>query len=426
MGKKKFILLAVPLSILLILGYSNCGRFSTSSGPVINGQSVSAGNTVLPTPTPAPNPNPLPAPAPLPVPIPGPNPYPLPAPVPIPISGVYPKIVSNFNVASWITGTIGSNIPSSAAPDNVGAFRFICTASHLLYDDPIVYPGKPGAAHLHQFFGNTLANAQSTYESLRTTGEGTCDGGPINRSGYWAPAMMDGKGKVVVPDYAAIYYKAEPRTVHLPRGLRMVFGFDMAKTPSEPWTVYSPYYWICDKPNAGPNHYPDIAAVIAAGCPVGNSIHAVVHTPECWDGKNLDSPNHRSHMAYKYNPNTDGRYICPITHPVVLPIFTLRLAYTHQGPADLTNWYLSSDHMAGTPAKAAGSTFHSDWFGAWDDNVMDTWMANAIDKLLNSSAGELGNGQQLVRPPNFKWLANPRLVDPPVIPASSTMSGMLH
>jgi hypothetical protein len=76
----------------------------------------------------------------------------------------------------------------------VGAFRFICNPAHLAKDDPIGYPGQPGKSHLHQFFGNTAANANSTYESLRTTGQSTCNS-PLNRSAYWMPAMMNGKGQ---------------------------------------------------------------------------------------------------------------------------------------------------------------------------------------------------------------------------------------
>ena len=57
-----------------------------------------------------------------------------------------------------------------------GNFRNYCDFSHMNYDDPIVYPGQPGAAHLHSFFGNTGVNARTTTGSLRTSGNGTCWG----------------------------------------------------------------------------------------------------------------------------------------------------------------------------------------------------------------------------------------------------------
>ena len=115
-------------------------------------------------------------------------------------------------------------IPASAAPDVVGAFRFVCSAGQLLHDDPIVYPGQPGKSHLHQFFGNTGANASSTYASLRKSGQSTCMS-PLNRSAYWMPAMLDGKGNVVRPDHVTIYYKRRPASdpkcsLPKPSGLR--------------------------------------------------------------------------------------------------------------------------------------------------------------------------------------------------------------
>jgi hypothetical protein len=146
-----------------------------------------------------------------------------PAPSPLPIASPSPtttpppsgsvelaSIPSNFDVASELVPAWGNGaIPVSGAPDVVGAFRFICNPAHLAKDDPIVYPGQAGKSHLHQFFGNTAANANSTYESLRTTGQSTCNS-PLNRSAYWMPAMMNGKGQVVRPDYISIYYKRRP------------------------------------------------------------------------------------------------------------------------------------------------------------------------------------------------------------------------
>src|SRR3712207_8279726 len=46
------------------------------------------------------------------------------------------------------------------------SFVVRCDSSHRNSDDPIVYPGAPGAAHSHDFFGNSSTNAHSTHESL--------------------------------------------------------------------------------------------------------------------------------------------------------------------------------------------------------------------------------------------------------------------
>ncbi len=66
-------------------------------------------------------------------------------------------------------------------------------------------------------------------------------------------------------------------------------------------------------------------------CPGG--IRTTVTFPTCWDGKNLDSPDHQSHVVYAsipFEPYADPvvtrpytpaleRGKCPDTHPVHLP-----------------------------------------------------------------------------------------------------------
>jgi Domain of unknown function (DUF1996) len=49
----------------------------------------------------------------------------------------------------------------------------------------------------------------------------------------------------------------------------------------------------------------------------------------CWDGKNLDSPDHKSHVAYPTagpaSFDTDGG-ACPTTHPVKIPQVMLEVS----------------------------------------------------------------------------------------------------
>ena len=342
-----------------------------------------------------------------------------------------PTIPSNFDIQSELVPSWGSGaIAPSAVPDVVGAFRFICNAGQVSFDDPIVYPGQPGKSHLHQFFGNTGADASSTYASLRTSGGSTCTS-PLNRSAYWMPAMLNGKGQVVRPDYVSIYYKRRPVSdpecrrqgaacVEIPRGLRFIFGFDMLNHKAQ---KTGGGYFNCDGPTGIAGHYPTIVDV-AKNCPVGNKLGAVISAPDCWNGKDLDSPDHRSHVAYgRYGD--DGGYRCPVSHPYIIPTFTLGAWYSVDETLDrsgkwdgtFASWHLSSDDMSGMPMKP-GSSFHTDWFGAWDDQVMKIWTDNCINRLLNCSGGDLGNGQQMKTFKGFTWVAKPHLVDPPSAPAS--------
>ena len=344
-------------------------------------------------------------------------------PAPPPTTGAAPSptlsgevpIASAFDIYSEL---ISAPIPASAAPDVVGAFRFVCTAGQLLKDDPIVYPGQAGKSHLHQFYGNTGANAASTYSSLRKSGQSTCMS-PLNRSAYWMPAMMDGKGNVIRPDHIQIYYKRRPKAdpkcslssgdpkaegncVDLPNGLKFVFGYDMVTRQASTGEAY----FNCKGTGASSGHFPSIPATVG-NCVSGGQLGAVIKAPDCWDGKNLDSANHRDPMAYS-GYGTWGYKKCPSTHPYVIPGFTLQAWFTIAAGDDLRLWKLSSDDMR--PDLPKGSTFHADFFMAWDPTIKQMWHDNCINKMLNCSAGVLGNGKMMKQFAGFSWDASPRLV----------------
>jgi hypothetical protein len=335
-------------------------------------------------------------------------------------------IPSNFDTSSYLVPAWGSGaIPPDNGADPVGAFRFICGGGQVRYDDPIVYPGQPGDSHLHQFYGNTAADAYSTYSSLRQTGNSTC-GDPLNRSGYWMPALLDGRGHVVQPDYVSIYYKRLPASdphcndpsrtdlqaegicVPIPNGIRFIFGYDMLTgTPRTGGNQF-----MCVAGNNPTGTYETLRELAAAGCAAGNHVELMISAPTCWDGKHLDSPNHRDHVAY---PSYGGwGYLrCDAAHPYVMPRFQMSVFYTIAKGDDLKLWHLSSDEMM--PGIAAGTTFHADYFEGWDNKVMAMWMDNCINKHLNCSGGDLGNGSQLrgAAQPSYGWSNPNRLVPVP-------------
>lgn len=355
----------------------------------------------------------------------GAPPYAGPDPVDTPTVEGLPAIASNFDRATQIERD-PDPVAKSADPD--GAFRFICQPGQLNWDDPIVYPGQVGGSpHLHQWFGNSLGNANSTYRSLRTAGESSCMG-PLNRSAYWMPAMMDGKGGVVRPDYIAIYYKRLPSSApkcgpggqncrELPRGLRYIFGFDMLRMHDrQPENVL--FHWKCVTPQDQMRGGQDVR-FDRLDCPPGNAMMVSLSSPDCWDGKRLDSPNHRSHVVDQVRDVNTGQPSCPKTHPIMLPQFTLIAAYKVAAGERVQDWHLSSDRMAGMPVMPPGSTFHADWYGAWDDETLRTWTANCIEHVLSCSAGELGDGTIMRRPPGYGLTANPRIVPVPTRPTTA-------
>ena len=133
-------------------------------------------------------------------------------------------------------------------------------------------------------------------------------------------------------------------------------------------------------------------------------------SPDCWDGVHLDSADHRSHVAYG-SYGSWGYYKCPDDHPYVIPQFSLGAWFTVD--ANLKDWVLSSDHMDTSPTHKRGDTFHTDFFMAWDPTVHDIWEENCLNKMLNCSAGVLGNGQAIKGPWPPSWNATPRVVPQP-------------
>ena len=307
----------------------------------------------------------------------------------------------------------------SAAPDVVGAFRFICGHAGLGRFDPIVYPGDlTGKSHLHDFYGNTGIGPNSTYETLRASGKSTCAYGdfPANRSGYWTAAMMDGRGRVILVDYVAIYYKRRPasdpvvsdpanakyqgKAADLPNGLRFTFGFDMATGKDGDKVDYI----LQNPPNSGtglPNWavisnngagWQTIKEVAASGkVQPGLQLIRRIHAPSCWDGKRVDTADHRSHLSYP-SYGSWGYPKCDAAHPRVIPEFQIQEIYTIATGDDLNLWHASSnehytDHTV--------DTSHADFFMAWDPTIKKLWHDNCMNKKLNCSAGDVGDARAL-------------------------------
>jgi hypothetical protein len=289
-----------------------------------------------------------------------------------------PDIEADVAADEWLTESWGP--PDDGYP----AFRKFCQFSHLAYADPILDPGNDRFMHLHMFFGNTGADHRSTYESLRTTGDGTCDGGPINRTSYWMPAVFDEQHRVVVPDKFLLYYKGEIASVWAqgglsgiapyPNGLRLVAGATISGGAD--------WGWKCD---GGP----EIVGGTIPDCADGQSLIAWVRFPYCWDGQRLWAPNNE-HVVF-------GEHLwqgCPSSHPVHLPELT-QFAYFDDTHGDTSRWYLSSDRMNPSNQRPNGSTLHADWFNAWDRTVMERWIDSCLRANQSTSNGNLCDGQQL-------------------------------
>ena len=73
-------------------------------------------------------------------------------------------------VIGFTTRSVPVGVETTTGPPD-RQFVAECTWSHRAADDPIVHPGHPGAAHMHDFFGSEATDASSTAESLLGIGE---------------------------------------------------------------------------------------------------------------------------------------------------------------------------------------------------------------------------------------------------------------
>ena len=271
--------------------------------------------------------------------------------------------------------------PTTEQPINSdvgGAFRIVCGYSHMNFDDPIVYPGQQGKAHLHAFFGNTKTDYTSTSESIRTAGNSTCNGGIMNRSAYWSPVVIDtSNNSPVKPRAVQVYYKHGVVKV-IPRGLRMIAG-DMKRTTSVATAWERQSWYECN--DIYSNHQDNIIP-----CGQGGEITMVVSFPACWDGKNLDSPNHKDHMAFRILG------VCPATHPVILPTITMKIYYPITKPTGTATWRLSSDNYAKS-GQNAGYSAHADFMMGWDEALHKTVVDKCINPAKDCHSHLMGDGR---------------------------------
>ena len=223
-------------------------------------------------------------------------------------------------------------------------FQANCTASHNLPDDPIVYPGQAGASHMHTFMGSTNANANSTTSTFQAGGTSCI--APGDKSGYWMPTMYDGATAVNPVGMQTIYYKSAINDYTavrpFPTGLRFVVGSPAATATqfaTDPGFVAG---WECG------NSYHNID--LPVDCPGGGQVGVRLQAPSCWNGLYLDTPDHKSHMAYPVGG------VCPADHPVALPMIEFKVAFP-VNTANMSQLHLSSGR---------GFSFHYDFFNAWD------------------------------------------------------------
>jgi len=263
------------------------------------------------------------------------------------------RLVLSLGLAVAAT-SLGTAAGASSPAATAETFRFAtpCGFSHRAPDDPIVFPGRPGAAHSHDFFGNRSTRARSTHASL-LRGATSCRR-PDDTAAYWVPTLYR-NGRAVTPLRAQIYYRGgrDPGSVRPhPAGLKMIAGSHKATTPQDPRIVS----WGCGE-TSGVERRSDVPV-----CPRGHSLRLRIRFQDCWDGRRLDSPDHASHVAHSKR----GR--CSARHPVVLPAISFNVVYPISGGPGVTL------------ASGSRHSAHADFFNAWKQSTLSALVRRCINQ----------------------------------------------
>jgi hypothetical protein len=284
-----------------------------------------------------------------------------------------PEVDTAFNMASVVGSSTMDIRPTSdfgnGAGRSSGEARFVCQPSHMANDDPIVFPNQSGVSHHHTFFGNTETSANADVSKFHEFGNSTCAGGIANRSAYWVPSMIDtATNKPIKPMRVRVYYKTNrPDLVNKPPvGLRMIV---------KPHVYGRKTRYTCND-QYGSRTYDSLP-----NCNIGDSVQYMLSFPNCWDGINLDSPDHTSHMAF-------GGYssACPASHPVMIPEVTFNIDYRVDTP--IQNWRLASDKTG----EASGYSIHGDWVNGWEAGTLEHLLNNCHKKGTDCHAYLIGGG----------------------------------
>lgn len=222
--------------------------------------------------------------------------------------------------------------------------RFQCSQLVVERLDPLVNPGLVPSPHVHQIVGGDSFNASmdpTTHDLVTKSGCTSCTFSE-DFSNYWTAVLYfrarNGTYKRVPQKPSeglkgvggiTVYYippLGKNKTTAFKPGFRMLVGdAGLRGLPRD--STYDPK--VCHRcmPKSGDNNNlncapPDSVTLPTKFCAGG--IRSVITFPTCWDGVNLDSADHKSHIAYPVKDSIpdqfdyDGGH-CPESHPVKIP-----------------------------------------------------------------------------------------------------------
>ncbi|KAI9662067.1 MAG: hypothetical protein M1829_006206 [Trizodia sp. TS-e1964] len=242
--------------------------------------------------------------------------------------------------------------------------------------DPIVNPGGV-SGHVHTIMGGNGFDFTMDYDRARRS---TCSSCIVkeDNSNYWVPAVYfkAQNGSFISVEQnggGLIYYlqRQSPSTEPLlafPPGFRMLAGNPFLRNYTDTQAQQAISY-VCLGTNV-----PEANTLPNQNCPQG--LRVQVFFPSCWDGVNLDSADHKSHMAY---PAAYNGGACPSTHPK--RFISLFYEVTWNVDAFKNDWYGNEQPFVFANGDQTGYGYHGDFINGWDIPVLQT----AIDTCTSAS-----------------------------------------
>lgn len=271
--------------------------------------------------------------------------------------------------------------PREARGASRGVFTTQCGVNeNKLYntDNIIVAPGvSNGAHHTHDYVGNQDNDAFTTNEEFAAA-ETSCRNQGDKSTYYWPVLrLQDGTqefdaqqpgggaegntGRILTASKVTLDFVGNPRgkVVAMPKFLRIITGDAKAFTNG---TANANASWSCTgfENRQLTDKYPV--------CPEGSSLVRTSRFQSCWDGRSVDSANHRSHVAFA-DPRT-GR--CPNGFKAI-PQLVQRLVYDVDAPSLDDNGRSSPFYAVdGFPEQMHKPiTDHGDFINVFDESLMN-------------------------------------------------------
>jgi len=264
--------------------------------------------------------------------------------------------------------------------------------------DPIKSPGISPSSHVHTVHGGYGYASNSTYDTLRASPCTSCLVSQ-DRSNYWFPKLYlhDPNNATFEPvpnGGLLVYYQHQgggdvnnggSGLKAFPPGFKMLSGDVRRRVRrfrpgdgSQGELAERALQWEClrypknisyNSLRLGAQGFP------TTDCEGGLIMH--IHMPACWDGVNVDSPDHVAHTAYLSDLDHGS---CPSTHPV--PLMKLLYEVTWDVTSMASRWNPRKDlwPFIWSTGDATGYSWHADFQNGWDTQALQS----AIDKCNNA------------------------------------------